>query len=87
MTKSPTPLPLTPSQVSDDNYIVEDSWYGLSVCVLRGGGALRNSFEIYKCLMGDFICFLWTEKGLAFLDQSRTEMPGTPTQRLQVKEW
>ena len=27
----------------------------------------------------------WTEKGLAFLDRSRTEM-GTSNQRLQVKE-
>ena len=35
--------------------------------------------------MGISYVFLWTEKGLAFLDRSRTEMPGTPTQRLQVK--
>ena len=86
MTKSPTPLPLTPPRWVMHNLIVDDSWYGLSVCVLegRGGGEFFWNFNCLKKVV--LYAFPWTEEGLAFLDWSMTEMPGTRTQRLQVQK-
>ena len=46
----------------------------------------RSSFEILIVQRGISYVFLWTEKGLTLLDRSRTEMLGTPSQRLQVNK-
>ena len=52
---------------------------------MGAGGAGRSSFEILIVQRGISYVFLWTEKDPAFLGRPWTEMPGTPTQRLQVK--
>ena len=50
------------------------------VCVVCVWGGALLKF----CVEGILYVFLWTEKDLAFLDRSETDM-GTHTQRLQVK--
>ena len=57
MNKSQTPLPLTPSQVSEmHNHIVDDSFYGLSVSVCGWGGGSGSYFEIFIVSRG-ISCF------------------------------
>ena len=65
--------------------------YGLSVfvsgVVVGGGGARKSSFLNFNCLEGISYVFLWTEKGLAFLDRSWTEMQEThPTPTGKTRE-
>ena len=66
MNKSQTPLPLTPSQVSEmHNHIVDDSFYGLSVSVCGGGGA--GAILKFSLFRGGFHMFFFrTEKGFRF---------------------
>ena len=54
---------------------------GVCVCVWGGG----SSFEIEVVKRGISYVFLWTGKGLTFLDRSRTEMPGLQVQKMVLK--